>query len=472
MRTDLRHTRGRPTERRVMGMRRWIRLSLFPVLLLGSLHTAAAQGSAEAAEGSTDPKAEPAASPGPADGETEEQGTAIASEVAAPGPTDGETEEQGTAGEPEAAAARKTEPETKPEAQTAGKSDERPGDAEQEDDDNFSWVPLPAIAYLPETSLLLGAVSIFAFHIDPPPAEDRKHVRKSSVMVVAAATFRKQFLFEGRPNLYVDRENWQFNARMEGRLFPTMFWGVGNDTPDSAREDYTERVFGIRAIANRRLWALLRGGLALDLRHRAITESESDGLIHAEELRGSRGGFQSAMGPTFSWDSRDNNFATRRGGRYEITSLLFTKYLGSDFNYTLLELDLRHFWSLWFDHVLAAQLYIQLQDEGAPFQELSLLGGGRRMRGFYEGRYRDQHMLEAQLEYRFPVVWILGMTTFVGVGDVAPSVEAFDFREFKVAGGVGVRIGIDRDNHINVRLDFAVTSDGDFNFYLDLGEAF
>lgn len=52
----------------------------------------------------------------------------------------------------------------------------------------------------------------------------------------------------------------------------------------------------------------------------------------------------------------------------------------------------------------------------APFNALSLLGGSRRLRGYYEGRYRDQNSALVQAELRVDVFKRLGAVVFGGVG--------------------------------------------------------
>lgn len=107
-----------------------------------------------------------------------------------------------------------------------------------------------------------------------------------------------------------------------------------------------------------------------------------------------------------------------------------------------------------------------------PFQSMPALGGAQRMRGFFDWRFRDDHMVAAQLEYRFPVWWRFGAAVFGGVGDVAPELDAFELGGLELAGGAGVRLALNPKDRVNLRFDFGATSEGDANLYITLGEAF
>ena len=59
---------------------------------------------------------------------------------------------------------------------------------------------------------------------------------------------------------------------------------------------------------------------------------------------------------------------------------------------------------------------------------------------------------------------------FVGAGNVAHSLGAFDLDDPKVAGGGGLRFALSPEQRVNLRVDFAVTREGDSNLYVGLLE--
>lgn len=66
--------------------------------------------------------------------------------------------------------------------------------------------------------------------------------------------------------------------------------------------------------------------------------------------------------------------------------------------------------------MLAYDLHAMFNYGNTPWTMLSLLGGSYRMRGYYEGRYRDKKMIEAQVELRQKVYGRSGIAVWIGAG--------------------------------------------------------
>lgn len=99
------------------------------------------------------------------------------------------------------------------------------------------------------------------------------------------------------------------------------------------------------------------------------------------------------------------------------------------------------------------------------------MGGSRLMRGYYTGRYRDQHYAAFQAEYRALIWWRIGLTAFAAVGDVFKYPENWNARSLKYSFGGGVRFKFSRKDNINIRFDAAWGRETRA-IYLGFGEAF
>jgi hemolysin activation/secretion protein len=120
--------------------------------------------------------------------------------------------------------------------------------------------------------------------------------------------------------------------------------------------------------------------------------------------------------------------------------------------------------------VLAGQVYTEAVTNTAPFQLLPLLGGPSRLRGYREGRFRDDVYWTAQAEYRMPLFWRFKATTFAAVGEVGPRVGGKLVQDVEAAVGIGGRLQLN-DDGVHGRVDIAYGRSG-LEFYLSLGEAF
>ena len=100
---------------------------------------------------------------------------------------------------------------------------------------------------------------------------------------------------------------------------------------------------------------------------------------------------------------------------------------------------------------------------------LPLLGSDERMRGYYQGRYRDKNVLSTQLEYRRQLTWRHGIVAWVGAGTMGPSVDSLNDGRWLPTAGVGYRFEF--KPRVNIRLDYGIGK-GSSGFYFQVGEAF
>ncbi len=111
-----------------------------------------------------------------------------------------------------------------------------------------------------------------------------------------------------------------------------------------------------------------------------------------------------------------------------------------------------------------------------PFNQLPQLGGPNLMRGYYQGRFRDNNHLASQIEYRFLPLPLgfskrIGAAVFASTGTVFSSAENLRWRDFRGAAGAGLRFLLFPKKDIFVLADYALTREGG-GFYLYIGEAF
>lgn len=144
----------------------------------------------------------------------------------------------------------------------------------------------------------------------------------------------------------------------------------------------------------------------------------------------------------------------------------FASFLGSNFTFSQYVLDLRKYLNVSQNQVLAVQSWWSFTAGAAPFQHVSLIGGSERMRGFFEGRYRDSHAMVHQAEYRLPVYRNFGMVFFGHAGQVGQDFSQFDWNRFRYGAGFGFRYKLNQEG-LNIRLDIAFGDQRAFYFGLN-----
>lgn len=329
------------------------------------------------------------------------------------------------------------------------------------------WLPLPIIFYTPETKTAFGASALHYFRSEDSGPDSRP----SNLTAVLIYTTRKQIIAMLPVDLYWQDERFHFQGMLGYVKYPDYFYGIGNDTAESAEEKYTARTVWAGASLQRLVAPDLYVGPSFELGHSRMLEIAPDGLLADGDITGSEGGRVVGAGPQINWDSRDNIFNPTSGHLYTLSASFFNSALGSDFDFSRRSIDLRKYWSLAATQVLAVQGVAQFMSGSPPFQVLAQLGGPELMRGYYQGRYRDRNLLALQVEYRRSVWRRLGLVLFGGVGDVAARLDDFRTRDFKHSVGWGLRFCINRDENINLRLDFGYGKDTS-GTYITMTEAF
>jgi len=330
----------------------------------------------------------------------------------------------------------------------------------------FGYIILPVLFYTPETKMAAGVGTLFYFR----PSTDPKS-RPSDIRTIIIYTQRKQFIFETNPDFYLKKEAYHLTINAGFSKFPDKFFGVGNQTSKEMEEDYTSQITRFNITFQKKVRSRMYAGLKYRFEHNKIVAVEKEGLLAKKELLGTKGGTTSGIGLQLSWDSRNTVYYPTSGSLDKFSLTLFEGFLGSDYTFTEFSLDLRKYISLFSSHVLALQAYCSLISGDPPFQMMSLFGGQEKMRGYYQGRYRDKQMMAFQMEYRLPAFWRFGLVAFAGWGDVVDKISHFALRNFKYSLGWGIRFALNREERINLRLDFGYGK-GSSAVYFTASEAF
>jgi len=184
-------------------------------------------------------------------------------------------------------------------------------------------------------------------------------------------------------------------------------------------------------------------------------------------------GNSSGLGLGLLFDSRTNLLNPKPKEAYiSVQAIGFAKVLGSDYRFALLDLDMRYYQKLTTKSLMAYQIFGQMRTPDAPYRMLGLLGGPMILRGYYQGRFRDNQLIASQFEYRWRFHKWFGLTAFGAVGNVFNFDNPEQSGALKSAAGLGLRILVDPQENSFMRFDFALSRNEDFGFYVSFGEAF
>lgn len=342
----------------------------------------------------------------------------------------------------------------------------------------FSLLPLPLVYYTPETRLAYGvaATATFRFRRDliRLRADTSLRSRPSQVTLGAAYTQNKQLLFYVPFQLFYDRDTYYVNGEVGYYRYSYYFFGVGQR--EVPRELYAVNFPRIRVNAFRRIAPVLTvGKLYAGVRYQyedyRVTSVEPDGLLATGEVPGGLGSRLSGAGLGLFYDSRDQLFFPTKGVVADVAYLNQNRLLGSTVRFDRYTADVSSYHALSRRVVLAMNYFASFTAGTAPFNAMSLLGGTKRMRGYYEGRFRDQNAALLQSELRFAIYKRFGGVVFGSAGILGDAQTLLRPDDPKFAYGAGLRFTLNRRDHLNIRLDYGFGQQSS-GFYLTIGEAF
>ena len=341
----------------------------------------------------------------------------------------------------------------------------------------------PYIIYTPETNVGFGIGGSYLFKMPNSGGEER--TRTSAIPIAFTYTLENQLLFYSGFEIFWPDEAYVLSGNVRAQIFPQLFYGVGRATPQENEVIFESTQFVVEPIFSKQM-LVEKLFLGAGVRYRHVVDTDfvlaDDTDLEAVpgqffEIDGAGGSTSAGVEAAALYDTRNSLLNAQTGSYLEVTYGVYGEVLGGTNEYNLLRADARHFFQLRGDEDFRDVLGIQgigyFAAGDVPLVELGQLGSGEIMRGYYEGRYTDLNYVAAQAEYRLNFrdsPW--GAVAFASVGDVAPEVGDFELGNLRTGYGAGVRFMVDPVERLNLRADFALTGEGDFNFYIQIGEAF
>jgi outer membrane protein assembly factor BamA len=246
------------------------------------------------------------------------------------------------------------------------------------------------------------------------------------------------------------------------------FFGVGPHSDFEAKSSYalektTAQAFlGYRLNENTRLNAFVefeQNGVfrGRDTDYPSLTE------VPADSLPGLGTRIKTATyGLNLSFDSRDFPGRSTTGWELELSGSVSDQLSRDDFKYWKLTADVKRYVHLFYNRTLvfrvAAERMRPFSGKAIPFFFLSELGRRESIRGFTRGRFRDNDMLLASVEYRYPIWHAFDAVLFCDAGQVSPDItDTFAFDNFEFGFGGGIRVHSSRG--LVLKLEIGVSVD-------------
>lgn len=288
----------------------------------------------------------------------------------------------------------------------------------------------------------------------------------SNLSVKADVTTAKFWSAEAQNNMIVAADKYRINSLLKVEYMPLYFWGIG--FPHGKDDANKNRMKQFRVEFNTNFLIRLTQGLYVGpYLHWEYNRADS---IANPDLLDSHGLHQRnyGVGFTVDYDTRDFITGPTRGMYLHLSQLFFPRFLWNRNNgFTRTDLRFSIYKKAWRGAIIAADVRA-LFNYGTPsWATMALWGDSNNMRGYYHGRYRDKHMMNATIELRQHLWRWLGMVAWAGGGSVFHDKHSFHFLP---NCGLGLRWAFRK--HVNIRLDYGFGRNGESAFIFGINEAF
>ena len=318
--------------------------------------------------------------------------------------------------------------------------------------------------YASDTKFGLGMVAAGLYRSDPndtllPP---------SNVSLFGDVSTVGFYMLGVRGNHIAPRGRYRIDYRLYFYSFPSDFWGIGyemgdNDDNKSDMKRWqaqAEAAFLFRVADNFYVGPMASYDYVIG---KHIERPELlNGMDHHT--------WNVGAGVSLVYDNRDNLTNPHRGIYLNLKQMFRPRFMGNDYAFSTTKFRFDCYQQLGEGTVLAEDFGANFNFGNPSWGMMANLGGTSSMRGYYEGRYRDKHTLEATVELRQHVWKRNGIVVWAGAGTVFPKFS--ELRSNRILPNVGVGYRWEFKKNVNVRLDYGFGKSGQSGFLFNINEAF
>ena len=318
--------------------------------------------------------------------------------------------------------------------------------------------------YASDTKFGLGLVAAGLYRTDPndsilPPSNVSLYGDVSSVGF---------YMLGVRGNHIAPKGRYRIDYHLYFYSFPTDFWGIGYEMGDNDDNKSDMKRWQAQAEVS----FLFRVADNFYIGPMASYDYVIGKHIERPELLQGmdQHTWNVGAGVSLVYDNRDNLTNPHRGIYLNINQMFRPGFMGNDYAFSTTAFRFDAYQRLGKGTVLAEDIGANLNFGNPSWGMMAELGGTHSMRGYYEGRYRDKHSLEATVELRQHVWKRNGIVVWVGAGTIFPKFSALRSKQILPNAGVGYRWEFKKN--VNVRLDYGFGKSGQSGFLFNINEAF
>jgi outer membrane protein assembly factor BamA len=335
----------------------------------------------------------------------------------------------------------------------------------------------PAIGYTLQTGFAAAVSTNAVFYRRDQKAEDSGN--SSTVRLSVSYSQKNQIIVPLKSTLFFNKSHTILISDWRYLKYPTYTYGLGMYTGplDSTLLNYQYLKLQSSVLFQVHPHVYMGGGYILDYFWNIKQVYQQQTKSDFQKYGSGPTSLSSGVTLNFRFDTRDNPVNAFRGIYTNIILAPRFKFLGSNTNWTSLIMDFRTyirfpgrspnilaFWSYnWFT-LSGTPPYLMLPTTGWDFST---------GRGYIQGRFRSNNMLDAETEYRVQLTrnGLLGMVAFANFQSFS-TIDTWQFPAIAPGGGLGLRLKLNKYSRTNVDIDYGWGRQGSHGFFVNLAEVF
>lgn len=332
---------------------------------------------------------------------------------------------------------------------------------------------IPVVGYSMQTGFAFGASGNAAFQAS--------NAKMGQIPLTVAYTAKDQAIAYLLPNIWTRNNDLNIAGEYGFMKFPQTTYGIGetNSLRDAIHIDC--RMLRIYQNVLKKITRNFSAGLgyALDYRWKIKVLDQSDLSTRYSQFPLSNKSVSSGINYVLQWDSRNSAINAQTGEYVNVSVRQNRKALGSQNNWTSMQLDLRKYFHFPRNskNVLALWSFNWITLKGwPPYLDLPSTGWDNLTstgRGYIQGRFRGMNMFYFESEYRFGITknGLLGGVVFLN-GQSFSAVSGHRPGKIHPGYGAGLRIKMNKYSNTNMTVDYGMGNGNSRGFFLGVAEMF
>ncbi len=316
---------------------------------------------------------------------------------------------------------------------------------------------MPYLSYNRNLQFMFGAIPMMMYKVNRKDTISPKSLSGLSAIYTTngsyfVALFNKWYLAE---------DKWRIKLFALTGNQNSQFFVDDIDVPDFY--DYGTKANVISVGVQRKIVRALYGGLSYTYAHY--------NTVYQDSIAPSSVSHTNGLVLSLLYDTRNSVYYPTQGNKVNLSWTSYPGWFGNaePANKVSLEYD-KYIPMRDNTDVIAARFLGKFGLGNIEFEQQVTLGG-TDIRGYSEGKYRGDGLMDIQGEYRFNFNKKMGLVGFAGLATIYGSdTESFNWKLYPGAG-VGYRYNAFKNSKFNIGLDGAVGK-GDYGIYFRIGEAF